>query len=123
MAEHNDLGKRGEDLAAKMLRKKGYTILERNWRFGDMEVDIIARKDKCIVFAEVKTRSDDGWMYPEEAVDQKRRQRMKQVANAYVKYRRIDLDVRYDIVAVVLNGERCDINHIEDAFMPPMRTY
>lgn len=123
MAWHNELGKRGEELATKMLRDKGYTILERNWRFNGWEVDIIAQKGKFIVFVEVKTRSDDSWMYPEQAVDKNRKIRLTRAANAYVKYHHIDLAIRFDIVAIVLNNTRCDIEHFEDALIPPMRTY
>ena len=124
MAIHNDLGKRGEDLAAKMLKDKGYRILERNWRFRDLEVDIIAQKDKNdIVVVEVKTRSDDSWMYPEQSVDKKRQIRLSVAAKAYVNYHRMDVGVRFDIVAIVWNNTRCDVEHIEDAFRPPMRVY
>ena len=123
MALHNDLGKRGEDLAVKTLRDKGYTILERNWRFNGLEVDIIAKKDRFIVFVEVKTRSDDSYMFPEQAVDRRRKIRMSIAAKAYVRYHRLDLGVRYDIIAIVWNNTRCEVEHIEDAFLPPMRTY
>ncbi|MBQ9339294.1 MAG: YraN family protein [Paludibacteraceae bacterium] len=123
MAAHNELGRKGEELALKMLRDKGYTILEHNWRLNGLEIDIIATKGKVIAFVEVKTRSDDQWMYPEQAVDAKRKIRMSIAAKAYVRHNRIDLDVRYDIVAIVWNQTRCEIEHIEDAFLPPMRTY
>lgn len=124
MAAHNELGRRGEELATKMLKDKGYRILERNWRFNDLEVDIIARKDtKEIVIVEVKTRSDDSWMSPEEAVDKKRRIRLSTAAKAYINYRHIDVSIRFDIVAIVWNDTRCDISHIENAFRPPMRVY
>ena len=124
MAAHNELGKRGGELAAKMLREKGYKILERNWRLGDLEVDIIARKGKFVVFVEVKTRTDDAWMNPAQAVDKKRKIRMSHAAKAYMRGHKItDLEVRYDIVSIVLNDTRCDIEHFEDAFIPPLRTY
>ncbi len=121
MATHNELGRQGEDLAAEMLRKKGYKILERNWRFNGWEVDIIARTKKQIVFVEVKTRSDDSLMLPEDAVDFNRRCRLTSAANAYINYNKISLDVRFDIIAIVLNDNRCDINHIESAFPPTAR--
>ena len=121
MAAHNELGRRGEDLAADMLRKKGYVILERNYKFNGWEVDIVARTKKEIVFVEVKTRSNDDLMRPEEAVDYERRCRLTSAASAYINYHKIDLEPRFDIVAIVLNENRCDINHLENAFPPTTR--
>ena len=108
-------------MAADMLRKKGYAILERNWKFNGWEVDIIVRNQSEIVFVEVKTRSNDYLMNPEDAVDFNRRCRLTSAANAYVKYNRINLEPRFDVVAIVLNETRCDINHIENAFPPTAR--
>ena len=122
MAAHNELGKRGEDLAADMLKKKGYAIVERNWKFNGWEVDIIVRTRREIVFVEVKTRSNDYLMNPEDAVDFNRRCRLTSAANAYINYHRISLKPRFDVVAIVLNETRCDINHIENAFLPTART-
>lgn len=121
MAAHNDLGKRGEELAIELLRKKKYDILERNWKFNGWEVDIIARRRGEIVFVEVKTRSDDSLMKPEDAVDFNRQCRLTSAANAYINYHKISLAPRFDIVAIVWNETRCDINHIEDAFPPTAR--
>lgn len=121
MAEHNELGKRGEELAAAMLKKKGYSILERNWRFNGWEIDIIARTKKEIVFIEVKTRSDDYFMRPEDAVDFNRRCRLTSAATAYINYHKINLAPRFDVVAIVWNEERCEVNHIEYAFLPTRR--
>lgn len=123
MAAHNELGKRGEDLAVEMLQKKGYGILERNWRFNGWEVDIITRTETEIVFVEVKTRSTDFFMRPEDAVDKQRKYRLTSAANAYTKYHRINLNPRFDIVAIVWNNERCDINHFEHAFRPQRRRF
>ena len=121
MAAHNDLGRQGEDLAAEMLLKKGYKLLERNWRVNGWEVDIIARTRTEIVFVEVKTRSDDSLMLPEEAVDFNRRCRLTSAASAYINYHKITLTPRFDVVAIVLNSTRRDIRHIEDAFYPVTR--
>ena len=121
MAAHNELGKQGENMAADMLSKKGYSILERNWKFNGWEVDIIARTKTEIVFVEVKTRSDDFFINPEDAVDFNRQCRLTSAANAYINYHKINLDVRFDIIAIVMNDRRCDIHHIEDAFPPTTR--
>lgn len=71
MAEHNELGKWGEDEAARFLQRKGFTILERDWRVGKRDLDIIALKEdgKLLVFVEVKTRRNDVYLQPEEAVN------------------------------------------------------
>lgn len=121
MAAHNELGIRGEELATKFLKKKGYSILERNYKFNGWEVDIIARTEKEIVFVEVKTRSDDHFMRPEEAVDYNRRCRLTSAASAYINYHKINLRVRFDIIAIVWNDSRCDIKHLENAFVPVRR--
>ena len=121
MAAHNELGKRGEDLAAQLLKKKGYKLLERNWKFNGWEVDIIAGTKKEIVFVEVKTRSDDTLMRPEEAVDFNRQCRLTSAASAYINYHQINLSPRFDVIAIVLNDDRCDINHFENAFPPIAR--
>ena len=80
MARHNDLGKWGEQLAADLLVTKGYAIAERNWRAGNMEIDIVAMKGARIVFVEVKTRSDGGFD-PADAVDRRRVMRMVRAAD------------------------------------------
>ncbi len=123
MAKHNDLGRLGEEMAVEYLREKGYGVLERNWKLGDLEVDIIARVGETIVLVEVKTRSSDWMQRPEEAVDRRRRDRLCRAANAYVKGKRWNGDVRIDIIAIILNESRREINHIEGAVHPRGRFY
>ncbi len=123
MAKHNELGKLGEEMAQEYLHTKGYTILATNWRLGDLEVDIIARVGETLVLVEVKTRSSDWMQRPEEAVDRRRRDRLCRAANAYVKGKQWNGDVRIDIIAIVLNEKRKEINHIEDAVHPRGRFY
>lgn len=118
MALHNDLGKRGEQLAVDMLRRKGYRILERNWKYGNLEVDIIAGNKSDIVFVEVKTRSDDSLMRPEEAVDRQKQCNLTVAATHYIQQKHTELHPRFDVVAIVLNENRCDVQHFEDAFYP-----
>lgn len=118
MAEHNDFGKWGEDIAARYLVEQGYCILERDWKSGHRDIDIIARKDDHIVFIEVKTRRNRLFMEPEQAVDWKKRKNLRASINHYVKYRRIDLQIRFDIITVVGNlGTTPEINHIEDVWL------
>lgn len=122
MALHNLLGKIGEERAATFLLRKGYTILERNWKIGDLETDIIAQEGETLVFVEVKTRTSGGSKRPEEAVDRERERRLVAGAQAYIRKNRLDNPWRFDIVAITTNFIHWEINHIEDAFLPSLRT-
>jgi len=118
MALHNLLGRDGESLACKYLQEKGYQILERNWKLGDLETDIIAKIGDTIAFVEVKTRASETWKRPEEAVDEERKRRLTIGANAYLKHNKLDNPWRLDVIAIVMNPEGTTINHIEQAFSP-----
>lgn len=123
MAQHNDTGKWGEELAAEYLNNHGYDILERNWRLGHHEVDIIARQQKCkeLVFVEVKTRSSDIITKPQDAVDLKKIRSIGMCANAYVKSFNITEEIRFDIISIVgTTKETAQIEHIDNAFNPCM---
>jgi len=117
----NELGQKGEQAAAEHLAAEGYKILERNWRFGKDEIDIIAEKGNFIVIVEVKTRSTSFFGEPEEAVDKQKRRFLIRAADKYVIQKAIDLEVRFDIVAVIFEQGRQTIRHIEDAFYPTLR--
>ncbi len=118
MAEHNELGKKGEEMAQKYLANKGYTILATNWRYSKDEIDIIARHNSCLVIIEVKTRFTNVFGEPEEFVTNKKQSFLIRAANAYVEKNKSQEDVRFDIVSVLFCGTRWQINHIEDAFYP-----
>lgn len=124
MAEHNDLGKWGEQYVEAFLRRKGYIILERDWRHGRSlcDIDLICKTadQTTIVFVEVKTRSADDITLPEDAVTLNKMRRLGHSADNYVKMNNITEDLRFDIVALVgnSNDEDPQINHIEDAFNP-----
>ncbi|MAQ75844.1 MAG: endonuclease [Aquimarina sp.] len=116
MAEHNELGKKGETLAIALLEEKGYTVLERNYRYQKAEVDIIATKDEFIVAAEVKTRSTPDFGNPQDFVKPKQIQQLVKAMDHYITEHDIDLELRFDIVAIVENKLGQRIEHIEDAF-------
>lgn len=120
MAEHNELGHYGEQLAADYLRKKGYVIAHCNWRSGHKELDIVAEKDGVVVFVEVKTRRDDMYGQPEDAVNRRKIKRIIDSADAYVRLFGIDGPVRFDIITVIKNDREARIEHIEDAFQATM---
>lgn len=116
MAKKLSLGKIGEDLATQYLIDKGYQILERNWRAYRKEIDIIAIDGKDIVFVEVKTRQDDEFGTPEMAVNQRKRAHIYAAASSYYYEHKIDLDVRFDVIAILYRDGKPEINHIVDAF-------
>ena len=118
MARHNELGKRGEQLAKKMLVDKGYTIIETNWRYDKDEIDIVDKDGDELVIVEVKTRSTDFYGFPEDAVDLQKEGFLIRATEAYLEENDLDLDTRFDIVSIILNKKETKIYHIVDAFYP-----
>lgn len=120
MAEHLELGKKGEELARKFLLSKGYNILKTNWSFGKEEIDIIAEKGDLIVFVEVKTRKSSRICYPEASVTRKKQGFLIRAANNFVQQNQIENDARFDIIAIVITPTKPIINHLEGAFYPTL---
>ena len=118
MAEHNDLGKLGEEIAVKYLTDKGYEILERNWHNVHKEVDIIAKDGRFLVIVEVKTRQTNAYGEPDIAVTRQKQRMLISAANAYLFRNKLDLETRFDIISIVFNNGEPVIDHIEDAFLP-----
>jgi putative endonuclease len=116
MAEHNDLGKLGEEMAVEYLQKNGYEILETNWTFQKAEVDIIAKKENTLAIIEVKTRSSLDFGLPQDFVKPKKIQLLIKAVNEYVNAKDLDTEVRFDIIAVHKEGESFVIEHLIDAF-------
>ena len=116
MAAHNELGQWGEDLAAAYLQGKGYQIVERDWKSGHRDIDIIARDEAgIIVFVEVKTRRSRVFGEPEESIDFRKLQSLQQTINHYIKFHRISGEMRFDIISIVGTiGSEPEINHIKD---------
>jgi putative endonuclease len=126
MSEHasyppHDLGAWGEDLAARRLEDDGWTVLERNLRWGRREIDLVVRRGITLAFVEVKTRKGLGYGSPEEAVTWKKRREIEAVARYYLaRSGERDLDIRFDVIAIVADGA-CRVlsyRHIEDAWRP-----
>jgi putative endonuclease len=118
MAAHLETGTNGEKMAVQYLQEKGYVILHTNWRNGKAEADIIAEKNGMLIIAEVKTRSTAYFGSPGEAVDKQKQKMLVKAAEAYLETNNIDKEVRYDVVAIVMNDKETTIDHIEDAFYP-----
>lgn len=115
MAAHNELGKWGEDLAAAYLQDKGYVIVERDWKSGHHDLDIVAREGSTLVIVEVKTRRNRLYGNPEEAIDYKKRRSLLSAINHYTKSHRFSSHVRFDIITIVSNiGYKPEIDHIID---------
>ena len=120
MAEHNDLGKWGEDVALAYLLDQGYRLLDRNWHQGHRDLDLIMQQDDTLVIVEVRTRRNNLFMDPEQTVDTPKMLSLSKAANAYIRLHRISLNIRFDIVAITgTPSSDFTINHIEDAFYPP----
>lgn len=119
MAVHLELGRRGESLAKTHLENAGYEILDENWTHGKAEVDLIAYKDKVIIFAEVKTRTGNGFGEPEDFVDKRKQKMLVSAADEYIYLMEHKGDVRFDIISILFDRQANYIlNHIEDAFWP-----
>lgn len=111
-------GSSGEQMAANLLLQKGYKILERNWRCGHLEVDIIAENNDYLVIVEVKTRKTAIFGPPEVFVDQQKQRHLIKAAMYYAKFKKVTKEIRFDIISVINNPEVQEVNHIENAFKP-----
>ncbi|EAY31138.1 YraN family protein [Microscilla marina] len=110
-------GKYGENLAAAFMQNKGYTLLERNYRYKRGEIDIIAQTGDVLVFVEVKLRSSDNFGLPEESVSENQQNLIIQTAEQYIEEIDWESDIRFDIVAIELKSHQSpQITYFEDAF-------
>lgn len=112
-AQHTGQG--GEDLAARYLSEQGYELLERNFRYGKAEIDLIMRKNKLLVFVEVKTRRNAAYGYPEEFVNRQQQAMIMRAAEQYILKNNWQGLIRFDIVAILTEPE-LQIQHLPDAF-------
>lgn len=116
MARHNELGKKGEQLAVDFLMDKGYDIIERNYRFDKAEVDIIAQQKEVLAIVEVKTRSTTDFGNPQDFVKPKQIKNLVKAVDEYVTVNNLDVEVRFDIIAIVKQNKGFAIEHLENAF-------
>ncbi len=117
-SEHTLLGRKGEKEALGFLKRSGYQILATNWRYQSKEIDIIARTEQQLVVIEVKTRRNDYFQKPEEAVTERKQKFLVDASEAFIDEHNLDMDVRFDIISIILNDTKKRIYHIEDAFYP-----
>jgi putative endonuclease len=121
MAEHNDLGKRGEAIAKDFMVKNGYQLVEQNWQYNHRELDLIMWEipHELLVFIEVKTRSTHEFGYPETAITEAKRQFLIEAANEYLDQNQLDCELRFDVIAILLKDQTVkDLTHIKDAVIP-----
>jgi putative endonuclease len=118
MGNTKEIGNLGEDIAVDFLQKKGLDIIERNWHFGHLEIDIIGLHNKTLVFVEVKTRNSNFVVEPELSLTKKQQGFLVKAANAFIDTHNYDLEARFDIVSVVTHPEGNEVYHIEEAFFP-----
>ncbi|WP_235296649.1 YraN family protein [Portibacter marinus] len=119
MAAHNELGKKGEQIAVDYLIADNYEVLEVNYRFSRAEVDIIARKDGLLIFVEVKTRSSLKHGCPESGVNHKKVKLLMDTAYHYMEKINHDWEIRFDVIALLFPKNRLPfLKHIKDAFVP-----
>ncbi len=111
-------GKMGEDIACRYLEEKGFTILDRNYKFEHAELDIVAYQGRFIIFVEVKTRSSKSFGEPEESIDEKKKEKLLHVAEAWMYERRMTgAPARFDVISIVYPAtSKEEIRHYEEAF-------
>jgi len=110
-------GAEGEEIAANFLLKRGFRILERNYRTALGEIDIVAREGEALVFVEVKARSGLQFGPPQGAVDLRKQAKMSRVALAYLRHKKVDpCDCRFDVIAVVQNSGGVEVELFRNAF-------
>lgn len=114
MAKHLEIGSEGEQLAMQYLRKLGYEILQKNWRYRHLELDLIAMDQDILVFIEVKTRQSKAFGLPHEFVDWQKQKNLITAAEAYIERNAYIGEIRFDIVSVLATTREVDV--IKDAF-------
>jgi len=121
MAEHNDLGNLGEERAQAYLSSKGYHIRHTNWVIGKLELDIVAEKDDWLIVVEVKTRSTETFEHPEDAITKRKIMNIVNATHEYIMQFDWKGDTRFDVISVIPHGQDFIIEHIEDAFLSPLK--
>ncbi|WP_047549709.1 YraN family protein [Psychroserpens sp. Hel_I_66] len=116
MANHNELGQKGEEIAVDFLIKNGFDIVARNYVYQKAEVDIIAKKGDILAIIEVKTRTSADFGDPQQFLKPKQIQRIIKAVDFFVNDNDMDVDVRFDIIAIVLNKKGMTLEHLENAF-------
>lgn len=123
MAQHNELGKAGEQIAQEFLIKQGYIIRETNWRLNKLEIDIVAEGNGVLHIVEVKTRSHDDKFDPLRSITEAKKRRLIHAANGYMSYHQLKMEIQFDVIVIVGRAGNFDLQYIPNAFYPRLRTY
>lgn len=120
MAQHNELGKKGEDKAASYLLDEGYRIVARNYRFDRKEIDIIAWNDDQLVIVEVRTRDSQYHEHPRESITPAKINAIAYAAEAFIMENELDCETRFDLICWIPNNDedKWELEHITEAFYP-----
>ena len=111
------VGRLGEEVAARLFEERGFAVVERNYRCRAGEIDLVLRKGRLVVFCEVKARTSAYWGEPSEAVGALKQQRLRRLAAMWLAARRPGrVEIRFDVVSVVLSATGPDVTHIANAF-------
>lgn len=111
----------GEEIATEFLQNKGYKILEKNWRFQHLEIDIIASVNNILVVVEVKLRANDSYGNPENFVTKSKQKNLIKAANFYIQENNINCETRFDVISIIKHPETLQVEHIEHAFYPTLK--
>jgi putative endonuclease len=124
MAQHNILGKEGEQAARDFLIARGYTVRETNWRMGKLEIDIVAQEPKTnrLHIVEVKTRTSSERFDPMESITKAKIRNLVNAADGYICNYQLKMSVQYDVMVIVGKAPDFTIHYIPNAFQPPLRT-
>ncbi len=116
-----ETGNKGEEIAVNFLKSKGYNILDRNWRSGKLEIDIVAKSTDFVVFIEVKTRARKDFEHPKDLFTIGQQKRIINASHDYILINDIELEARFDLIIIVLDNPNSEhIEHIEEAFYPTL---
>ena len=111
------VGSDGEELAARLYVDQGFEVVDRNYRVTGGEIDLVVRRGRLVVFCEVKTRRSDRWGLPAEAVAWQKQQRLRRAAAQWLRDRSPGaVDVRFDVVSVMMEGAGARASQLVDAF-------
>ncbi|MDG1024078.1 MAG: YraN family protein [Flavobacteriaceae bacterium] len=116
MAQHNLFGQEAEQKALSFLLDKGYILLEKNYRFGKAEIDLLMQYKDTLICVEVKARSSEFFGAPESFISSKKIKLLVGAVNHYIEKYGIDFEVRFDVIAFTLNNQKWNCKHIENAF-------
>jgi putative endonuclease len=120
MPNNTQKGTQGEEIAIAHLIKNGYEVLEKNWRFKHLEIDIIASINNTLVIVEVKLRANDFFGAPEEFVTRSKQKKIIRAADFYIKENNINWETRFDIVSIIQNPDTLKVEHLTGAFYPTL---